>query len=184
MSSSLADDLRCAHHCMGSNPTLSGFPTKTQWATGAPRDIDLRPTLVVWEMTRACDLSCVHCRAKAHTKRHPLELSTAEAFHLIDQIAQMHVPLFVLTGGDPLKRPDLMPIVEYACRRGVRTSLTPSTTPLLVRDTIFNLKQSGLMRLAVSLDGSTPELHDGFRGVPGSYQRSIDAVGWCHEAAL
>jgi AdoMet-dependent heme synthase len=76
-------------------------------------------------MTQACDLNCAHCRANAKPKRHPRELSTAEAFHLIDQIAEMRVPLFVLTGGDPLKRPDLMPIVQYACRRGVRTSLTP-----------------------------------------------------------
>jgi radical SAM protein len=96
----------------------------------------------------------------------------------------MRVPLFVLTGGDPLKRPDLMPIVQYACRRGVHTSLTPSTTPLLVREAIFKLKESGLMRLALSLDGSTSELHDTFRGVPGSYQRTLDAVEWCHEAGL
>jgi radical SAM protein len=140
--------------------------------------------LVIWEMTQACDLKCKHCRANSRTQRHPLELSTAEAFHLIDQIAAMHVPLFVLTGGDPLKRPDIMPIVQYACRQGVRTSLTPSTTPLLTRDAIFKLKQSGLMRLALSLDGSSAELHDGFRGVSGSYKRTLDAVGWCHEAGL
>src|SRR5947208_17159648 len=110
------------------------------------RDFDVRPLLVIWEMTQACDLNCVHCRANARPKRHPLELSTAEAFHLIDQIAEMRVPLFVLTGGDPSKRPDLMPIVQYACHRGVRTSLTPSATPLLVRDAIFKLKVSGMMR--------------------------------------
>jgi len=144
----------------------------------------VRPMIVIWEMTQACDLNCAHCRANARPQRHPLELSTAEAFHLIDQIAEMKVPLFVLTGGDPLKRPDLMPIVQYACRRGVRTSLTPSTTPLLARDAVFKLKESGLMRLALSLDGSTAELHDTFRGVPGSYQRTLDAVGWCHEAGL
>jgi MoaA/NifB/PqqE/SkfB family radical SAM enzyme len=135
-------------------------------------------------MTQACDLKCKHCRANSRTLRHPLELSTAEAFHLIDQIAAMHVPLFVLTGGDPLKRPDLLAIVQYACRRGVRTSLTPSTTPLLVRDSIFELKKSGLMRLALSLDGSTADLHDGFRGVSGSHKRTLDAVRWCHEAGL
>jgi radical SAM protein len=149
-----------------------------------PRAFDARPMLVIWEMTQACDLNCAHCRANARPRRHPLELSTAEAFHLIDQIAEMRVPLFVLTGGDPLKRPDIMPIVQYACRRGVRTSLTPSTTPLLVRDAVFKLKESGLMRLALSLDGSTADLHDGFRGVAGSYQRALDAVGWCHEAGL
>lgn len=156
----------------------------TDFASLKPRDFDQRPMLVIWEMTQACDLKCAHCRANSRPQRHPLELSTAEAFHLIDQIAYMKVPLFVLTGGDPLKRPDLLPIVQYACKRGVRTSLTPSTTPLLVKDAVFELKESGLMRLAISLDGSTAELHDGFRGVPGSYKRSLDAIRWCHEAEL
>jgi radical SAM protein len=149
-----------------------------------PRDFDVRPMLVIWEMTQACDLSCAHCRANAQPLRHQAELSTPEAFDLIDQIAAMHVPLFVLTGGDPLKRPDLMEIVQYACGRGLHTSLTPSATPLLQRDAIFDLKKSGLMRLALSLDGPTPEFHDGFRGVPGSYKRVLDAVGWCREAGL
>jgi radical SAM protein len=158
-------------------PIVSAGPLKS-------RDFDRRPMLVIWEMTQACDLSCAHCRANAQPLRNKAELSTAEAFHLIDQVASMHVPLFVLTGGDPLKRPDLMQVVQYACERGLHTSLTPSATPLLVRDAIFDLKKNGLMRLAVSLDGSTPELHDGFRGVPGSYKRVLDAVGWCKEAGL
>lgn len=148
------------------------------------RDFDHRPLLVIWEMTQACDLKCAHCRANARPRRHPLELSTAEAFHLIDQVAAMKVPMFVLTGGDPLKRPDILPIVKYACGRGVHTALTPSATPLLVQERIFQLKEAGLMRLALSLDGSTAELHDGFRGVPGSYQHTLDAVNWCHEAGL
>ena len=166
----------------GYGHSISAAPV--DFASLKPRDFDQRPLLVIWEMTQACDLKCAHCRADSRPKRHPLELSTAEAFHLIDQIAEMKVPLFVLTGGDPLKRPDLHAIVQYACRRGVHTSLTPSTTPLLVREEIFKLKQSGLMRLAVSLDGSTPELHDGFRGVPGSYKKGLEAIGWCHEAGL
>jgi len=165
-------------------PLAQRFTSKTDFSAVRPRDFDARPMLVIWEMTQACDLNCAHCRANSRPHRHPLELSTAEAFHLIDQVANMHVPLFVLTGGDPLKRQDLMPIVQYACRRGVRTSLTPSTTPLLVRNAIFDLKASGLMRLALSLDGSTAKLHDGFRGVAGSYQRTLDAVEWCHEAGL
>jgi AdoMet-dependent heme synthase len=183
MSCSLSGGSGCKLH----SSAVGSFaqPTsKTDFGALRPRDFDVRPMLVIWEMTLACDLNCVHCRADAQPLRHPLELSTAEAFHLIDQIAEMRVPLFVLTGGDPLKRPDLMPIVQYACRRGVRTSLTPSTTPLLVRNAIFDLKASGLMRLALSLDGSTAELHDGFRGVSGSYQRTLDAVEWCHEAGL
>jgi len=184
MEPSLAGNCHCALSCGDQCETSQPEVRATDFASLKPRDFDQRPMLVIWEMTQACDLKCAHCRANSRPHRHPLELSTAEAFHLIDQIAKMKVPLFVLTGGDPLKRPDLLPIVQYAHRRGVRTSLTPSTTPLLVRDAIFELKQSGLMRMAVSLDGSTPELHDGFRGVPGSYKRSLDAVGWCHEAAL
>ena len=135
------------------------------------RDFGVRPLLVIWEVTRACDLQCVHCRASAQPKRHALELSTAEAFSLIDQVACMRVPLFVLTGVDRLKRPDLQTIVQYACHRSVRTSLTPSATPLLTREAVFQLKESGLMRLALSLDGSSAELQDGFRGVAGSWQR-------------
>lgn len=184
MSCSFARDLHGALHRARLNakpcPPTANQPTESIKA----RDFDLRPLIVIWEMTRACDLSCMHCRANARPNRHPLELSTAEAFHLIDQIAEMRVPLFVLTGGDPLKRPDLLSIVQYACRRGVRTSLTPSATPLLTRNAVLQLKSSGLMRLALSLDGSTAELHDGFRGVAGSYKHTLDAVAWCHEAGL
>lgn len=184
MACSLAGNLHCSLHC--GDLGLSGQPahSSTDFKFIKPRDFDVRPLLVIWEMTQACDLNCAHCRANAKPRRHPLELSTAEAFHLIDQIAEIRVPLFVLTGGDPLKRPDLMPIVQYACRRGVRTSLTPSATPLLVRHAIFQLQEGGLMRLALSLDGSTSVLHDTFRGVPGSYQRTLEAVEWCHEAGL
>lgn len=185
MGCSLAGDLHCPLHADDASARQLNRPILPKdYESLKPRDFDLRPLLVIWEMTQACDLKCTHCRANSRPHRHPLELSTAEAFHLIEQIAVMRVPLFVLTGGDPLKRPDLMAIVQYACQRGVRTSLTPSTTPLLVRDRIFELKGSGLMRLALSLDGSSAQLHDGLRGVPGSYQRTLDAVGWCHEAGL
>ncbi len=184
MEPTLAGGCHCSLSCGDQFASAARETRFTDFASLKPRDFDQRPMLVIWEMTQACDLKCAHCRANSRPQRHPLELSTAEAFHLIDQIAYMRVPLFVLTGGDPLKRPDLLPIVQYACKRGVRTSLTPSTTPLLVKDAVFELEKSGLMRLAISLDGSTAELHDGFRGVPGSYKRSLDAIKWCHEAEL
>lgn len=184
MPCSLSGVSGCKLHSPAPRSQGPAVASQTDFSGVRPRDFDARPMLVIWEMTQACDLNCVHCRANSRPHRHPLELSTAEAFHLIAQIADMRVPLFVLTGGDPLKRPDLMPIVQYARRRGVRTALTPSATPLLVRNAIFDLKASGLMRLALSLDGSTAELHDGFRGVAGSYQRTLDAVEWCHEAGL
>ena len=107
-----------------------------QNGTGAGTGLDFneRPFIVIWEATQACDLECVHCRASAQPLRSSLELSTTEAQKLIDQIAEMRVPVFVITGGDPLKRPDIYDLVEYATGRGVRTSLTPSATPLLTRE--------------------------------------------------
>jgi len=92
--------------------------------------------------------------------------------------------VFVLTGGDPLKRPDIHELVQYAHQRGVHTSMTPSATPLLTKEAIAGLKQDGLARLAVSLDGSNAEIHDAFRRVPGSYQRTLDAIRWARELDL
>jgi AdoMet-dependent heme synthase len=143
-----------------------------------------RPFIAIWETTQACDLVCVHCRACAQPLRSPLELTTNEAKALIDEIAQMQVPVFVLTGGDPLKRPDVYELIEYAAKLGVRASLTPSATPLLTLEAIDRLQGAGLARLALSLDGSTAEIHDAFRGVAGSFQRTLSAVRWAHEAGL
>ena len=147
-------------------------------------DFDRRPFIVIWETTQACDLSCVHCRACAQPVRSALELSTDEAKRLIDEVAALEAPVFVLTGGDPLKRPDIYDLVQYAHDRGVRISLTPSATPLLTQDAILRLKQCGLARLAISLDGPSAEVHDKFRRVPGSYEWTLNAVRWAREIGL
>jgi AdoMet-dependent heme synthase len=147
-------------------------------------DFDERPFLVIWETTQACDLSCVHCRACAQPARNPFELSTTQAKGVIDEVAAMKVPLFVMTGGDPLKRPDIFELISYAAERGIRPSLTPSATPLLTREAVYKMKESGLARLAISLDGPTAEIHDAFRRVPGSFQWTIDAVNYAHEVGL
>ena len=147
-------------------------------------DFDEKPFVAIWETTQACDLACVHCRACAQPARSSDELTTAEAKALVDEIAAMGVPVFVLTGGDPLKRPDIFEIVRYAAERKVRISLTPSATPLLTRDAIVQLKEAGLARLAVSLDGPTAEIHDAFRRVAGSFQWTMDAVRWAREIGL
>jgi radical SAM protein len=147
-------------------------------------DFDQRPYIVIWEMTQACDLACVHCRACAQPKRNPFELSAAEGKRLIAEIAEMEVPVFVLTGGDPIKRPDLFELVEYANGLGVRVSLTPSATPLLTQEIVHRLKQSGLARLAVSLDGSNEGVHDAFRGMIGSFGRTMAAIDWANEVGL
>jgi radical SAM protein len=147
-------------------------------------DFDQTPFIVIWEVTQACDLACLHCRASAQPRRNPLELSTAEARRLIDEVALLEAPVFVLTGGDPLKRPDIYELVEYAGSRGVRTSLTPSATPLLTREALVRLKESGLARLAISLDGPTAAIHDAFRRVPGSYDWTLRAVRWARQISL
>jgi len=152
---------------------------------GTPNlDFNEKLYIAIWETTQACDLACVHCRACAEPARNPFELSTDEAKRLIDQIAEMRVPVFVLTGGDPLKRPDIFNLVEYAHQRGVHTSMTPSATPLLTREAVRLLKERGLARLAVSLDGSTAEIHDAFRRVSGSYDCTLKAIRWARELGL
>ena len=155
-----------------------------EMAATAKLDFNDRPYIVIWETTQACDLACVHCRACAQPGRNPFELSTPEAKGLIDQIAEMQAPVFVLTGGDPLKRPDIYELVEYARGRGVHTSMTPSATPLLTREAIAKLEDRGLARLAVSLDGASAAIHDAFRRVPGSYDRTLRAIRWARELDL
>jgi radical SAM protein len=147
-------------------------------------DFNEHPFIAIWEVTQACDLACVHCRASAQPQRHPMELSTDEGKHLIDQIAGMKIPVFVLTGGDPIKRPDLFDLIGHARSAGVRVSLTPSATPLLTKEIIVRLKEAGLARLAVSMDGASPETHDVFRGMEGSFARTLDAVRWANEIGL
>ncbi len=144
-------------------------------------DFNRSPFLVIWEVTRACALACVHCRADAIPRRDSGELTTEEGFRLIDQVRALaeRPPLFVLTGGDPMRRPDLAGLVGYAADSGLTVALTPSGTAAATRERLAELKGAGLSRIAVSLDGPTPGTHDEFRRVRGSYawtERIIDAT--------
>jgi radical SAM protein len=145
---------------------------------------DETPFLAIWEITQACDLACKHCRAAAQPMAHPDQLSTEEGKALIDQISAMHVPIFVFTGGDPLKRGDIYDLIRYASEKGVKVAVTPSATPLLTREAIFKMKEAGVVRLGISLDGSSPEIHDKFRGLPGAWARTIQAIEWANEAGI
>ena len=139
-------------------------------------DFNVKPFVVIWENTRACDLACVHCRAAAQPRRSQFELSTEEGFRLIDEIAAMQPKVFVLTGGDPLKREDTFALIAHARKRGLEPSLTPSATPLLTEAAVTKMKEHGLGRMAVSLDGSSAALHDNFRRVPGSFDITLRAI--------
>jgi AdoMet-dependent heme synthase len=142
-------------------------------------DYSRRPMLVFWETTRACLLACRHCRASATTKAPPGELSTAEGYALIDQVAGFGrpYPILVLTGGDCLLRPDLFDLVGYAVSVGIPVCLSPSVTPLLSAGMIGRIASSGVRAVSVSLDGCRPQTHDGVRGIAGHFEMTIAAIG-------
>ena len=140
-------------------------------------DFDHSPFLVFYEVTRACDLACQHCRACAQPRRHANELTGDQGKALIDQLATFsRPPLLVFTGGDPLKRPDVYQLLRHARDMGLTTAMTPSATPLVTADAIARLRDAGLGRLAVSLDAADARTHDAFRGVPGSFDRTIEMM--------
>ncbi len=139
-------------------------------------DFNQNPFVVIWEMTRACDLACVHCRAAAQSRRSQFELTTEQGYALIDQIALLKPRVFVITGGDPLKRDDVYEMITYARKVGLEPSVTPSATPLLTDAAIAKMKQHGVARLAISLDASQALAHDDFRRVAGSFDLTINAI--------
>lgn len=139
-------------------------------------DFSQAPFILFWELTRACALACRHCRAEAQPRRHPEELTREEGYRLLDQIKVLSTPLLVFTGGDPMMRPDLPSLIDYATQQGLRVSLAPAATRLLTTQVLFQLKQAGLARLSISLDGPSSQVHDAFRATPGSFQRTVEAL--------
>lgn len=148
------------------------------------RDYNENPFIVIWELTRACQLHCLHCRAEAQHHRHPLELTLDEGKKLIDDIYNMENPLLVFTGGDPLERPDVFDIAEYAIKKGVRVSMTPSATPNVTKEAMQKAKDIGLARWAFSIDGHCAEVHDHFRGTTGSFDLTMKAIEYLNELEM
>jgi len=147
-------------------------------------NFDQSPMLVIWEVTQACDLACVHCRASAQPERNPKELSTEQGYRLLDEIRAFGSPLMVFTGGDPLKRPDLLDLVRYSVKIGLRTNVTPSATPLLTTGAIDTFKEAGVTRMAISVDGHDAQSHDDFRGIPGTFDRAMLALRHAQKIGL
>ncbi|MEK7861509.1 MAG: radical SAM protein, partial [Chloroflexota bacterium] len=147
---------------------------------------DRAPMLVYWEMTRACWLACRHCRAEAVLTRSDRELTAHEGERLLAQITAFGRPFphLVLTGGDPLRRPDLVHLVREAKARGIGTSVSPSATIDLIPAAIDELRHAGVQSMSLSLDGSTAERHDAFRGVPGTFTTTVRAARWIREAGI
>lgn len=141
-------------------------------------DYATTPFLIIWETTQACDLVCRHCRLAAQPERDEGELGTEEGESVLRQAAEMGTPIFVLSGGDPLKRKDLFHLIRYGAARGLRMATIPAATPTLEEQVITELKRAGLAQMALSLDFPTAELHDNFRGVPGAWAKTMQAIEW------
>jgi radical SAM protein len=139
-------------------------------------DFDLTPFTVAWEITRACALACVHCRAEAQPQRDLRELTTEEGFQLIDELVEIGGPILILTGGDPLMRPDLLDFVRYASEKSLRVALSPTATVLVTRERLQEAREAGVARMQISLDGSKPEIQDAFRGRDGSFERTVEIL--------
>ena len=142
-----------------------------------PTDTAERPMVLIWEVTQACELACAYCRADARPGRHPEELSTAAGTAFLDDARAFgEGQLVVLSGGDPMKRPDLVDLVEYGTDIGLTMTLTPSGTSSVTAGAIEDLADAGLRRLALSLDGASADPHDAFRGETGSFEATMAAA--------
>lgn len=151
---------------------------------GKSIDYDQNPFIVIWEVTRACQLKCVHCRADAQLTPDPRELTHEEGINLIDQIYEMDNPMLVFTGGDCMMREDLFELADYAIKKGMRVSMTPSATPNVTIEKMKRAKEVGLSRWGFSLDGPTPEIHDHFRGTPGSFELTLEKIKYLNELQM
>jgi len=139
--------------------------------------------MIAWELTRACNLSCLHCRAAAVSSPPPGELTTDECLALVDDIASFAQPTLILTGGEPLLRPDLFPILSRANARGLRTVAAVNGT-LLDTPTAKRLADAGVRRISISLDGQDAASHDALRGVPGAFEGALRGIAAARQAGL
>ncbi|MFV2065449.1 MAG: TIGR04053 family radical SAM/SPASM domain-containing protein [Pirellulales bacterium] len=148
-------------------------------------DFGTSPLMFYFEVTQACDLVCEHCRASAQPDADPGQLATEQAKGLLDQIATFpRPPIAVMTGGDPLKRPDLFDLIRHATALGLQVALTPSATPLATLDAFEEAKRAGIRRLGISLDGADAQTHDSFRGWEGSFDRTLEMLANARQLEL
>jgi AdoMet-dependent heme synthase len=131
--------------------------------------------MVAWEVTRSCNLACVHCRASAEFGPYPGELSTQECLKVIDEIASFSKPVIILTGGEPLLRSDIFDLARHGTARGLRMVMATNGT-LITDQAVEEMKSSGIQRVSISLDGPDAESHDAFRKVKGSFEGSLRGI--------
>lgn len=180
-----------ASMCVSMSVTVSpprsgeGLQPRTTPPPSPPED-DLHPapSTVAWEVTRACVLACAHCRPDVWRRSDPRELTTDEGYRLIDRLTEFGSPTLLFTGGDPMMRRDLFDLVGYADDAGLRCTLAPSATAWPTKQRLRLAALAGVRRVAVGLDGPTPEVHDRFRRVPGSWERTMTFLGDAQAAGL
>lgn len=142
------------------------------------------PYICIWEATRSCLLACKHCRASAINVRDPRELDTAAGVKLVQDVAAMGTPVMVLTGGDPLQRDDLEDLIVAGKDAGMRMATIPAATDRCTPARIQSLANAGVDQLALSIDHPDAAAHDAFRGVPGAWQKAVDAARWIRDAGV
>jgi radical SAM protein with 4Fe4S-binding SPASM domain len=128
--------------------------------------------LIFWEVTKGCNLRCIHCRATATELSSPTDLSTANALGIIDQIAATCAPILVLSGGEPLYRSDIFQLARYATDKGLRVALATNGT-LVTKEVARMIVDAGVKRVSISLDGADALTHDSFRGIPGAFEAAV-----------
>jgi len=159
---------------MNSHPTSHPGGDKTKLGT-------LR--LVAWEVTRSCNLACIHCRASAQSRAYDNELSTEESLRFLDGIATFAKPIIILTGGEPLLRPDIFEIAAYGNQIGFRMTMAVNGT-LLTPDIVRKMLDAGIQRISISIDGAEAASHDAFRHVQGAFEGALRGISYAREAGL
>jgi len=146
-----------------------------------PKNDQLR--IVAWEITRSCNLNCVHCRASSKFGPYPQELDTIKAKKVLDQIREVGQPIIILTGGEPLLRKDIFTLAEYGTKKGLRMVMGTNGT-LITPDITKKIQESGIKRVSISLDGPTKESHDAFRQVDGAFDKAIKGIAYLKERGI
>ncbi|MGA7617563.1 MAG: radical SAM protein [Thermoanaerobaculia bacterium] len=140
------------------------------------------PPVVVWNSTRTCNLDCIVCRSLSERRHFPGELTTEEAMAMVDDLVAFHTPSLIISGGEPLIRPDMLSIIEYATSQGLRVTLSTNGT-LLSGKIARELARAGVQRVGISIDGSE-KTHDGLRDRKGAYREAVQGIRNCRDAGV
>ena len=161
------------------SPSPNPFPLNLKVTRGMGNKV----RMIAWEVTRSCNLNCVHCRAAANCGPYPGELSTEKCFQLIDEIAAMSSPVIILTGGEPLLRPDIFKIASYGTNKGLRMVMATNGT-LVNTATANKMIQSGIKRVSISIDGKNAPSHDNFRQEKGAFDKAMAGIAAMKDAGM